>query len=1288
MKKILLTLGVAFATLTGFAGEKILYQQNFETANTPADAGWSISGGSISIENADNNHYVLADLGNNNGRTAHVEWGKDIYKKGESLLSAEGTYTMMFDFNILQGSTNQFGGSLTVFTNHQPIASQPFRKPWNEATGWQNYIFDMTQDGTSLGYYVNASTVKDGDNYTVATENQKTFAKDTWYTVKLDVNIKTRKVSYTITPYNADTAFCEGTITVPTVNESALNDTEEISMLAEGVHALLARYNTKIAFDNFKIYIETEGDIANNPEIALTGVGFLNNEENVNARTYTITFGAGETLHVTGTDGTTTEVAYSSCNGNYIYETETSGTISAWTTCGNDTSEKIEASVECVPVVLPEAVATITGITEGLGKTYTLSADNSNVLLTPEISLSYEFTDKNGKKTTGTGNTVTVTEQGTLKVTAIAKGYQSSTTNIDNSIYYAVKNIWDFARMDDEEAKAAGFPVDKYATLNSATMSGFNNWTARGRLWYKNLEGATIKPFGYDKNDASKVLYYAEIDATANSTGNLFSDGIKVFAGKNATFMKHIGLLTTDSKGGTIDIPNLEENDLVVINAISDYGSDSYHPEKCANDEEYYALLAGVDHFYDAAHGAKDQESGKYTVSYSIAGINTIATKVSIYTKVDLSEDLPYTLNYVDEKDNVLQTESGAGKFGDAIILSEEAIIPFITKDGVKYKYESNDASDKTVTIVGTTVTLKYYPVADYTLNYVVKEGDKVVTLNTVTKKDVKVGSEIKLTDADMASIEDENGMTYEYVSNDLGEAGKTVTIDGKTVVTLTYKHKTDGYVLKYVVGEGENAITIKTLNLSGNVGAAVEITAEQKQPIVFENLKYVYAGNGKEAEGIILEEGKVVTIVIPYKNLTADYTLDYVIEGGDSFKKEVKTGNVGEVISLKDSDKENYTDEATGLVYKYTGDNATAETVVTEDGKAVVTVTYKNLTHTYTLEYVANGKTLKTYSNNVGNVGAPIVIAEGEKEPIIGEDGLTYVYESDNSNDKKVTVEGTTVTLTYKNLKANYTIVYKDGDTEIKKVTKEGNVGASINLSNADIAPFKSGNATYRRISDDAEGKKVTEEGTVVTITCKKTQGYVLYFVDVDAEDDHVIKEPVEIPATVGSKIEVPAEHKQEFECQEHGVLFQYVSDDSVDRTVSEESDIVIVKCKAVKADYTLDYVVDGKSIKKETRTGRVGDTVAVAPEDLAAITDDEGNSFVYAGEKPETTKIARDGSTVVTIKYTKDKTSSIEAVAGSESVKVYDLNGHYVADELEGLKAGIYIIRQGNNVKKVHIR
>lgn len=51
---------------------------------------------------------------------------------------------------------------------------------------------------------------------------------------------------------------------------------------------------------------------------------------------------------------------------------------------------------------------------------------------------------------------------------------------------------------------------------------------------------------------------------------------------------------------------------------------------------------------------------------------------------------------------------------------------------------------------------------------------------------------------------------------------------------------------------------------------------------------------------------------------------------------------------------------------------------------------------------------------------------------------------------------------------------------------------------------------------------------------------------------------------------------------------------------------------------------------------------------------------------------------------------TSGVAAIGfdANAPVKVFDLNGFYVSDTMEGLRQGTYIVRQGDNVKKVRIR
>ena len=53
-------------------------------------------------------------------------------------------------------------------------------------------------------------------------------------------------------------------------------------------------------------------------------------------------------------------------------------------------------------------------------------------------------------------------------------------------------------------------------------------------------------------------------------------------------------------------------------------------------------------------------------------------------------------------------------------------------------------------------------------------------------------------------------------------------------------------------------------------------------------------------------------------------------------------------------------------------------------------------------------------------------------------------------------------------------------------------------------------------------------------------------------------------------------------------------------------------------------------------------------------------------------------------------DGTTGVAALGfdSNAPVKVYDLNGRYISDKVEGLEQGFYIIRQGDNAKKVHMR
>ena len=680
MKKSLLTLGLASLALSSFASTRILYQQNFETASDPTQAGWASYRGLMSIVSDDFGKFLEINQNGQNGGSTFVKWGQEIFLNEEGLSVLEdGTYNVHFEFQIKNSNCNQYNSAITVFTNQEPPVSndgspshQPYRNRWSPSGYWQNYVFDASQvdDGTKdpLLYAINGgtneteSTSDEGEvtkTFSIDYSDPSTLAEGTWYVVDLTVNVETREVAYMVKTLSEE-IIKEGTITVPETN---IADGSDITMYAEGINLMLARANTTYDIDNIKVSFESEKDIANDPAVALTRIGKDAEEQlNLNLRAYTIDFLEGETLHVIGTDGKEETVDYADCDGSYVYETATSGVLKAWTTLGEATSSVVEVVVECVPVVLPAATATITSVEAGFGKTYTLTVSNIDVPLQPTLFIDYEFTGKSGKIVSeagvASGAQVTVEEEGTLKLTSLAYGYQSTSVSVDNDLEFEVKKQWDFARMSHDEITAA-LSGGEWKVSNSGSTSGFNSWTGRQQLYYniagtehENEEGVLVYekylPFGFVSEDnTEQVLNYCLIDrsAIAETTKGEYFEGLTIFPDRgkvaegglpNVGIIEHIGLFNdqTTNNNNNVIVHDLEATDFVYINAMGNYGRDanSNHPI-CSTTEEYYAQLKGATNVVmnAAANGVLNEETNLYDVTYALYRIDTALVTLTVF---------------------------------------------------------------------------------------------------------------------------------------------------------------------------------------------------------------------------------------------------------------------------------------------------------------------------------------------------------------------------------------------------------------------------------------------------------------------------------------------------------------------------------------------------------------------------------------------------------------------------------------------------------------------------------
>lgn len=615
MRKFYLLFTALFAyTLVATAGVKNLFKQDFEAAKTAADAGWSspnLAGGMSLISAEDGSgKWFNFNLGGNNNRNAVLKWNPADGTIYDGMTAKE--YTVKFQWGLEKNPQSNGTAKNTQFSSEVALIASPVATSETVPEGWKitqsvnngQYggldslrIFSITQ---LKGAYSaeNQYWTDENDLSTAAfdffingdTENVITLDEGMWYDITVTVNVETREIKYSIVSLTGDVVK-EGTGKIADVCQP----------YAYGLNVLLGRYYSQADIDEVKVQVETEGDFANAPSISLS-------EINMAKRTYNIYFEEGEILHVKKTEGdedTATESPYK-------YETETSGTLEAWTESGSATSEKVSAEVKAEVIYLPAATVDITKVNAGFVKTLKMTADNSTVETQPNITLTWEYS--NGDKSTGevaSGAIYEATEKGTLTVTTHAYGFGETTMKYENDTEFAVDKSVDFQHMEEADLLAKGFSeIDE---LRADNMSGENNWTARSRMWFGIENG--------EKNDDGTAKYDTHV--VYGPTTNTEAEGIRrfllvpskltkevattIFApaytwytgeadptvadGSDVAGLKMnygIGLINTGTKtddGTSINYPNglvgidgLTDNDYFIVYVISDYGTSSKHP--------------------------------------------------------------------------------------------------------------------------------------------------------------------------------------------------------------------------------------------------------------------------------------------------------------------------------------------------------------------------------------------------------------------------------------------------------------------------------------------------------------------------------------------------------------------------------------------------------------------------------------------------------------------------------------------------------------------------------------
>lgn len=484
-------------------------------------SGWVVQDNG-NFESTPGKEYLEVYNKKNGGRMLNYFWNEDAWSK--------------VDVNNLPNNTYKFTMDLNMSTMAARADMEFDLLPVNACTekdsrvSTHNYHW-FNNDGEDYFFRFRvgtAPTAANGDFTILINENPT--AKNDWpkeadkscvlssqktYKFEVSINVVDKTATYTITD-------------------------EDNTQVATGVHKYVCAENragifvfamngvSKHQLSNIGLSYEAEGPFANEPTSELISV--MKTE-----RDYYVNFKEGETLHwiqlgdaqdvVTGdtyNDGEEYELAYENaddnsdfssgegeCLGNKIIYCTVSGNLKMWTTLDSNgaKSDDVVVPVVCEDVVMPTPKATISNVSEGYAKEYTLTADNSETLLKPTVTIHYTVKDASGNKTKEgdvlTGEKISINDKGSLEIyswdqTNPEEYYtKSDVVTVENNAEYEVATSTNYALTKNECSTAkTGFSVVEI--VDNANKSHWDRAYSTQKYGYNENGEASIYVDGTD----------------------------------------------------------------------------------------------------------------------------------------------------------------------------------------------------------------------------------------------------------------------------------------------------------------------------------------------------------------------------------------------------------------------------------------------------------------------------------------------------------------------------------------------------------------------------------------------------------------------------------------------------------------------------------------------------------------------------------------------------------------------------------------------------------------------
>lgn len=488
----------------------------FKVPTDKFSSGWVVQDAG-NFESKPDKEYLEVYNKKNGGRMLNYFWNEDAWSNVDVNNLPNNTYKFTMDLNMSSmaaRSDMEFDLLPVNACTEKDSRVSTHNYHWFNNDG-EDYFFRF-RVGT-------APTAANGDFTILINENPS--ARNDWpteadnscvlssqktYKFEVSINVVDKTATYTITD-------------------------EDNTQVATGVHNYVCAENragifvfamnglSKHQLSNIGLSYEAEGPFANEPTSELISV--MKTE-----RDYYVNFSAGETLHwiqlgdaedvisgATYNNGEEYEISYENADDNstfepgdgeflgnkIIYCTE-SGNLKMWTTLDSNgaKSDDVVVPVVCEDVAMPTPKATISNVSEGYAKEYTLTADNSETLLNPTVTIHYTIKGASGNKISEgnalSGEKVNVNQKGSLEIYSWDQTHednpwyaQSDVVTVENNTEYVEATSTNYALTKDECSTAkTGFTVSEI--VDNANKSHWDRAYSTQKYGYNENGDASV----------------------------------------------------------------------------------------------------------------------------------------------------------------------------------------------------------------------------------------------------------------------------------------------------------------------------------------------------------------------------------------------------------------------------------------------------------------------------------------------------------------------------------------------------------------------------------------------------------------------------------------------------------------------------------------------------------------------------------------------------------------------------------------------------------------------------